>query len=57
MEDYKLRMIHERSDLYIKIEKLKSYLNGTHFKVEDEWEQLEIMRKYLNILDKRIAKK
>ena len=54
MKDYELRILTERCDLYIKIIKLKAYLIPISSGVELLYEQLEIMEKYLTVLDRRI---
>ena len=56
MEEWRTRLLDERCELYKKIKGLKCRLaNGnSSFDYTKEFEQLEIMKQYLAILDRRI---
>lgn len=62
--DYQQRVIQERNDLKIKISKLSDFVNRDEDElvginpsdIDDLKEQLHIMRKYYDILNKRIGK-
>lgn len=52
-----LRLIKERKDLSVKIDKLSNFLgnvNLKHLHDDSQKDQFELMKQYLNILDKRI---
>lgn len=55
MEEYQLRVIDERNDLYKKIIQLRHWLSGRHYGRTLQLEQLNIMKTYLSILDQRIG--
>ena len=54
LQDWQVRVIHERADLYIKLTKLQVYLSGQIPKPQLLVDQVLIMHEYLIVLDKRI---
>lgn len=60
MKEFVGRLIQERIDLNNKVEKLESFMNGSTFEglsyLEQKYlkEQLEFMKKYLEVLEARI---
>ena len=56
MQEWQIRILVERCELYIKIVQLGLWLRGDNYEAELEKRQLEIMEEYLTVLDDRVER-